>query len=143
MIEFGIFIGLLVIGYVFGRINEAAHFADLDRREAAATDVELSNLKQIPQGMGSSMFVSGSVVVSIDYYKQVAAGLRSLVGGQVGSYQTVLTRARREATLRMIEAAKVQGFGYIGNIRLQTSSVFQNAQGTGSFELYVYGTALK
>jgi uncharacterized protein YbjQ (UPF0145 family) len=47
--------------------------------------------------------VSGSVVVSVDYFKRFLAGLRTLVGGRVTSYETLLDRARREAILRCKE----------------------------------------
>jgi uncharacterized protein YbjQ (UPF0145 family) len=143
MIQFGVFLSLLLIGYVFGRMNEAKHFADLDKREAAMAHMVLSDLRSIPKEMTSSKFVSGNVVVSVDYYKQVAAALRTLVGGEIKSYQTLLTRARREAVLRMVEQAEADGARFIANIRLETSSVFQNAQNIGSLEVHAYGTALK
>ena len=45
--------------------------------------------------------VQGSAVISIDYFKRMLAALRNIVGGEVKSYETLVDRARREATLRM------------------------------------------
>ncbi|MBL4596684.1 MAG: heavy metal-binding domain-containing protein [Robiginitomaculum sp.] len=143
MTALGVFAVLLVIGFVFGRINEAAHFVDLNRREARLSHMVLSSSKQVPSGAMDTSFVSGNVVVSIDYYKRILAALKSIVGGEIGSYQTLLTRARREAVLRMAEQAHSNGANYVACVRLETASVFQNEQGVGSLEVYAYGTALK
>ena len=49
--------------------------------------------------------VTGNVVISVDYFKTVVAGLRNLVGGNVNTYETLLDRARREALLRLQQQA--------------------------------------
>ncbi len=141
--EIVIFVTLVVIGFVFGRINEAKHFADLNRREEQMRHMVLMDTKTIPGDMLRSDFVAGNVVVSVDYYKLVGASLRTLIGGEIASYQSLLTRARREAVLRMSEQANAMGAHYIANVRIETSSVFQNTQNIGSIEVYAYGTALR
>ena len=144
MIEIGGFLVLLFIGFVFGRINEAKHFRDLDRREAEFEFIRMSNFKTVPEEYQSSEFVTGNVVISIDYFKRIGAGLRTLVGGQIGSYTTLLERARREAILRMKEQAQEANSEFIANVRLETASVYKNARtGLGSLEVFAYGTALK
>jgi len=142
IIEFGVFLSLIALGFIFGRINEAAHFASLSKREMATSHIILSDKKSVPEGISHSQFVSGNAVISIDYYKRVAAGLRMIFGGEMRSYQSLLTRARREAILRMVEQATSAGSSYIANVRIETSSVFQNERGVGSIEVYAYGTAL-
>ena len=141
------FIVLLGVGFFFGRMNEAKHFRALDRREKELSHITISNTKKLPEGYEGyegSDFVTGNVVISIDYFKRIAAALRGLVGGQIKSYTTLLERARREAVLRMKEEALQQGATHIANVRIETSSVFQNAKtNVGSLEIYVYGTALK
>ena len=138
------FIVLLGIGFVFGRINEAKHFRALDRRENELSHITISNTKKLPEGYSGSDFVTGNVVISIDYFKRIAAALRGLVGGQIKSYTTLLERARREAVLRMKQEAAEQGATHIANMRIETSSVFQNAKtNVGSLEVYAYGTALR
>ena len=49
---------------------------------------------------------SSRVVISLDHFKRFLAGLRALVGGRIRSYETLLDRARREALMRMKEAAR-------------------------------------
>ena len=138
------FIVLLGIGFVFGRVNEAKHFRALDRREEELSHITISNTKKLPEGYEGSDFVTGNVVISIDYFKRIAAALRGLVGGQIKSYTTLLERARREAALRMKEEAAAGGATHIANVRIETSSVFQNAKtNVGSLEVYAYGTALR
>lgn len=139
-----VFLVFLSVGFIFGRINEANHFRDLARREAELKYITVSNVKTPPEGYGQSEFVSGSVVISIDYFKRIAAGLRTLFGGRIESYATLIERARREATLRLKEQARVSGAELIVNVKLESSTVFPNAKtGTGSMEVYAYGTALK
>ena len=88
--------------------------------------------------------VSGSVVISIDYFKQFVAGLRNLFGGRVTAYESLLERARREAILRMKEQARDLGADSVWNVRLETAAISQGAQRqqVGSMEVMAYGTAL-
>jgi uncharacterized protein YbjQ (UPF0145 family) len=138
------FILLLLLGLIFGQINEANHFRELDRREAGLAFIKMTNVKTPPPEFTSSDFVSGNVVISIDYFKRIAAGFRALFGGQIKSYTSLVERARREAVLRMKEEAHANGSDFIANVRLETASVYQNARtGIGSLEVYAYGTALK
>ena len=92
----------------------------------------------------SSGLASGSVVVSIDYFKRFLAGLRILVGGRVKSYETLLDRGRREALLRMKEQAVGNGYDAVINVRLETSRLANaNGQGTAGVEILAFGTAVK
>jgi len=125
-------------------MNEAQHFRYLDQREAELAYITVSNIKQIPDDMHASQFVSGNVVISIDYFKRIAAGIRSLFGGRINSYATLVERARREAVVRMKTQAEQSGMTHISNLRLETASVFKNAKSNiGSLEVYAYGTAVK
>ena len=144
LINISFFLFLLGLGFVFGRMNESRHFRRLRQREADLAYIVVSNTKKMPEGMTASQFVSGNVVISIDYYKRLAAGIRGIFGGQIRSYTSLLERARREAVVRLKEQAKQNGMTHISNLRLETSSVFQNAKNNlGSLEVYAYGTALK
>ena len=139
-----VFLLLLAIGYGFGRVNERRHFAQLAQREADFADITLTQTRKFGPEMSSSEFVTGNVVISIDYFKRIAAALRALVGGRILSYTSLLERARREAILRMKAEARAAGYSHIANVRIETSSVFANAKtGLGSIEIYAYGTALK
>ena len=136
---------LLAVGYVFGRIAELHHYKSIIRREQKYRNVVAiaSKIPPIGEQLDASILVSGSVVISVDYFKRFLAGLRSLVGGRIVAYESLLDRARREALLRMKEEACKVGADKVFNIKLETSSISKNARGgIGSIEVLAYGTAL-
>jgi uncharacterized protein YbjQ (UPF0145 family) len=83
------------------------------------------------------------VVISVDYFKTIAAALRNVFGGRVGAYESLLDRARREATIRMQEEAKKVGAQAVLNVKYETSRIGQQAgKSIGSVEVLAYGTAM-
>jgi uncharacterized protein YbjQ (UPF0145 family) len=144
MIGFGVFLVLLTIGFFAGRANETKHLHSLDIREQELSHIIVSTTKHIPDGYSQSQLITGNVVISIDYFKRIAAALRALFGGRIESYTILLERARREAIVRLLEDADNMGASMVANLRIETSSVFQNAQNQiGSLEVYAYATALR
>ena len=97
--------------------------------------------KGVPPGLSAvdGRLVMGEVVIAADYFKTFAAGIRNLIGGEVKTYQTMLDRARREARLRMLEAARALGAATVLNVRFQWSDVGPNVP---SAEMFCYGTAV-
>ena len=93
--------------------------------------------------LGVAEMVYGSAVISVDYFKRILAALRNVFGGTIRSYETLLDRARREAILRMKEAAPA-GTKIIINVRVETSTIGKNTQkkSVGCVEALAYGTAL-
>ena len=90
--------------------------------------------------------VTGSVVISLDYFKRFLAGLRAVVGGRIKAYETLLDRARREAILRMKEETARKGYDTILNVRLETSRLAtgrRDGKGTAGVEVLAFGTAVK
>ena len=83
----------------------------------------------------------GSVVVASDYFKQFVAWLRSLFGGHVASFESLLDRARREAVLRMKENAQKQGANIICNVKFTTASINKDASSSSTVEAMAFGTA--
>lgn len=145
MLDLGIFLTLLVLGYGFGRVAESRHFRAIIDGERDLQELLIFSERTLPADIGAvdSTLVGGNVVISIDYFKRVAAGLRSLVGGRVGAYESLLERARREAILRMKQEARAKGATMIFNVKLETASIFKGQkQQVGSVEVYAYGTAL-
>lgn len=144
-LQLGIFLLLLTTGFIFGRRAEAKHYTSILAREDELRGVVVSTEKiPAPEFMKyQSEMVTGSVVISVDYFKIVAAGLRSLVGGRIRSYESLLDRARREAILRMQTQAYVVDAEIIVNTKFETSRISGNAgKGIGSMEVLAYGTAL-
>ena len=91
--------------------------------------------------INKSHLVQGNVVISVDYFKRMLAGLRNFFGGTVQSYETLLDRARREAILRLKESCPQAD--QIINLRLETSSIYKGGKNRiGSVEILAYGTAI-
>lgn len=139
-----IWVLLVAAGYVFGRRSERTHFASIVARERALLAMPSTNAREILDDalpVARVELAQGSVVVSVDYFKRVAAGLRAVVGGRVQSYETLLDRARREAVLRLKESCP--GADQIRNIRIETSTISGGGRGAiGSVEILAYGTAI-
>ncbi|MCT4562978.1 MAG: YbjQ family protein [Maledivibacter sp.] len=82
--------------------------------------------------------VKGSTIQSKHIGKDILAGLKTIVGGEISEYTKMLEQAREIAIKRMIEEATGKGANAIVNIRFATSAIMQ-----GAAELLVYGTAVK
>jgi len=145
MIDLVILISLLALGYGFGQYAEKKHYTSIRKRELILRTIPVVASKIPPQGNPNydSQLVSGSVVISVDYFKRFVAGLRGLFGGRITSYETLLDRARREAILRVKREAKDMGAEFVFNIKLETASIHKGrGNGIGSVEVLAYGTAL-
>lgn len=82
--------------------------------------------------------VSGNSIRAKHIGKDIVAGLRTIVGGEITEYTQMLSESRREALQRMMEDAQSVGADAVINIRYSTSSVM-----TGAAEMLAYGTAVK
>ena len=135
---------LIAVGFVTGRLIEAAHFRSLDAREAELAAVLVSDLKRLPANwrVESRGLVTGTAVIASDRAKVFAARLRNYVGGRVKGYESLLQRARREAMLRMKLEARAAGANAVWNVRLETATIAAGTQSTG-IEVIAYGTALR
>ncbi len=143
--EIGVSLVLLLLGFFFGRYAEKKHFESIIQREAELANVVVIASKNttVSDSAKPGMMVTGSVVISVDYFKRFLAMLRTIFGGRVTAYETLLDRARREAILRMKQEAKAMNADRIFNIKLETASISKNASGNiGSVEVLAYGTAL-
>jgi uncharacterized protein YbjQ (UPF0145 family) len=145
MIELWVLLSLTVIGYVCGNIAERRHFRALQRGEMELAAV-LAFSERLPPATlepRDVQLVGGNVVISIDYFKTLAAALRNLFGGRVSALESLLERARREALLRMKAEALALGADMVVNVKLETASITKGArQQVSSVEVYAYGTAL-
>jgi uncharacterized protein YbjQ (UPF0145 family) len=143
----GLVVALLVLGYVAGSIAERRHYTSIRQRERELLGLPAITFEDLPAGWspGASGLVTGSVVVSLDYFKRFLAGLRKIVGGRLRSYESLLDRARREAVLRMKEEARRRGFQAVVNVRLETSSIASSrrqGKGVAGVEVLAFGTGL-
>jgi uncharacterized protein YbjQ (UPF0145 family) len=143
--DFIVFLVLLAVGYFVGRAIEGAHYRSIRRRERQLAGILMFATKFPPaaQARQSSALVSGSVVISSDYFKFFVASLRKLFGGRFRVYETLLDRARREAVLRMKREALRLGGHAVFNVKFETFNVTMGARGgIAAVEVLAYGTAL-
>ena len=82
--------------------------------------------------------VKGSTVQTVNAFRDIGAGLKTLVGGELKKYNEMMDTARQIATERMMEEAKRLGADAIVGARYATSAIMQSAA-----EVMAYGTAVK
>lgn len=102
--------------------------------------MEISNTESIP-GRSIVQFygvVTGNTVRAKHIGRDIMAGLKNIVGGELVGYTELLQDSRKEATQRMIQQAESMGANAVVNVRFATSSISQ-----GAAELFAYGTAVR
>ena len=82
--------------------------------------------------------VKGTVVQSKHIGRDILAGLKTIVGGEIQGYTDMLIEARNIATDRMVNEAKTIGADAVIGMRYCTSAVME-----GAAEIVAYGTAVK
>jgi uncharacterized protein YbjQ (UPF0145 family) len=144
MIEIISIIVLTIVGYVVGQHKEKKHYESIKNREAELINLVTTNKKRPLMSTDSNVtvkLVTGSVCISIDYFKRIVAALRAIVGGNIRSYETLLDRARREAILRLKESCTDASEIY--NLRIETSSIYKGSgKQIGSVEVLAFATAI-
>lgn len=135
---------IVIIAMIVGSILENKHFQSIRQREEEFSYMPTLSTRELPSDVPivEALMVTGSVVVSIDYFKRFLASLRNIFGGEVKSYCSLLDRGRREAILRMKK--QYPEADMIINFRVETSSISKGAKNSiGSVEVLAYGTAIK
>ena len=82
--------------------------------------------------------VKGSTIQTVNAFRDIGAGFKTLVGGELKKYNEMMDTARQIATERMMEEAKRLGADAIVGARYATSAIMQSAA-----EVMAYGTAVK
>ncbi len=100
----------------------------------------ITNIESIPGRSISEHYglVQGSTIRAKHVGRDLMAGLKNLVGGELKGYTELMQEARQQATDRMVEQARELGANAIINVRFTTTSVTQ-----GASEMLAYGTAVK
>lgn len=102
--------------------------------------IVISNTESIPGRKIVEFYgvVSGNTVRAKHVGRDIMAGLKNIVGGELTGYTELLQDSRNEATNRMIAQAESVGANAVVNVRYATSSIAQ-----GAAELFAYGTAVR
>ncbi len=82
--------------------------------------------------------VRGNTVRARIFFKDIIAGIKHVIGGEISEYTQMLAQSREQAMDRMIEEAQEKGANAIISVRITTSSVMQ-----GAAEILAYGTAVE
>ncbi len=99
------------------------------------TNIETVPGKQIVEHYG---IVQGSTIRAKHVGRDLMAGLKNIVGGELKGYTDLLQESRRQAMERMEAQAQELGANAVINVRFSTSSVAQ-----GAAEILCYGTAVR
>jgi uncharacterized protein YbjQ (UPF0145 family) len=146
---FELFIVVVFIGvtYVIGKIIEMNHYEKIEAREKEHRGLPCVTARRIFEegDIEDCRLVTGSVVISGDYFKLILSGLMNFFGGRIIGYESLIDRARREALLRLKDDARKFQADAVINTRFSTSKLDGNVQSksTGMFELLAYGTAVR
>lgn len=100
----------------------------------ASTTATVPN-KEITEILG---IARGSTVRARSIGRDIFAGLKNIVGGEIEEYTKLQAQAREQAMQRMMQDAQKLGADAVINVRLTTSMVMQ-----GASEILAYGTAVK
>ena len=98
------------------------------------TNIETVPGRTIDRHLG---LVQGSTVRAKHVGRDIMAGLKNIVGGELKGYTELLNEAREEAIARMSEQARQMGANAVVNVRFSTASV-----AAGAAEIFAYGTAV-
>ena len=102
--------------------------------------VIISNTETVPGKRIVEFYgvVTGNTVRAKHIGRDIMAGLKNVVGGELRGYTELLQDSRKEAVDRMIAQASSMGANAVVNVRFATSSIAQ-----GAAELFAYGTAVR
>jgi uncharacterized protein YbjQ (UPF0145 family) len=132
---------------------ESSHFKALANAERELSDMVVSDLKTLPPNWhpNGAVFVCENVVIANDYFKTLLWFFRKIIGGRSRSFERLVERGRREATVRLLRKAKECGANVVWNVRYETSIVRTNYSWAGGgdnkiksmagVEMIAYGTA--
>ncbi len=99
------------------------------------TTIETVPGREISSSIG---IVRGSTVRARNFGRDIFAGLKNIVGGEITEYTKLQAQSREEALTRMIDDAVRLGADAVVNVRFTTSTIMQ-----GASEILAYGTAVK
>lgn len=99
------------------------------------TTTETIPNKEVSEILGISR---GSTVRARNIGRDIFAGLKNIVGGEISEYTKLQAESREQAMKRMEDDAKKLGADAIINVRLTTAMIMQ-----GTAEILAYGTAVK
>jgi len=136
---------VFLVAVVVGRLIESNHLKDLARREQAlkGTMVIHTRMRAVSPGMKHQEMMFAEVALGADRFVTWLAMWKQLIGGNLGSLEPVVDRARREALLRIAEQSAAKGYTELANVRFSTASmkVGDRRQKELILGIFAFGTA--
>jgi uncharacterized protein YbjQ (UPF0145 family) len=130
---------LVLLGLIFGGRAERRHYEKIREEEKELLWLPTrAESWPVSEGSSDAKLVTGSVVIANDRFKSAVASLKTIFGGRLMSYETLLDRARREAVIRMKKQASMWGAKEVVHLRV-TSSLIDEL----GVEVLAIGTAVK
>ena len=96
--------------------------------------------------ISEAMYIQSNYVLGPGWFNQFIAGFHSLIGGQINSFDDILTLARQNCLQSLREQASEGGYDEVINVRLETSRISALTGGKSQnkfIEIFAYGTAVK
>ena len=80
-----LFVALLALGFVLGKVAERGHFRSIREREQKLLSTPVISSKTLgdPRPIAEAVLTTGSVVISVDYYKRCLMVFRRIFGGEI------------------------------------------------------------
>ena len=123
------------VGVALMVVIAAVEVNEMKETKMIITTTETVPNKEVTEVLG---VVTGNIVQSKHIGRDVMAGLKTIVGGEIRGYTEMLTESRNIAIERIIAAAEEKGADAVIGMRFTTSSVMER-----SAEIMVFGTAVK
>ena len=139
---------ILSLCFSLGTIREKRHYKSIKKREVSLFKKPYINFSKEAisnQKIKMARLVIGEVVLGCDRFKEFVYGLKTLFGGNVSVYESVLDRGKREALLRMREKALMIGADIVVNTKIETSMLdpMEKKGRLPRVSVIAYGTAIK
>ena len=152
---FGAFVFLAFIySMLFGGIHQSRMFKKLLAREQRVAEmVGGDNVHTLSrpitlEKISKSGLVMANITVGPSWWQLFVGGIKSLFGGQIGSFDKILAYGRNEVMQRLREQALGEGWSEVINVRVETSMVLNKVKGKqqnklGTLEFVAYGTGIQ
>ena len=133
-------VGPMIFWYFIGNHFEKKHYKSIIERGAKYLYMPVISSDNLDEEdvIETSSLVIGSVVIGSDPFKRWVGTLVNIIGGRVSVYESVLDRARREATLRAKEKAAKLNADAIINFRMDTMSINKGNKAKPAFNVITF-----
>ena len=136
-------LGPFLFSWWYGNHYQMKKQKELVEREASFGMDPLSNLKTPPVQLSASGLLTANIMMSVSWWQQFIGGIHSIFGGNITTWDKILSWGRQEVMQRLRETAREAGFDSVINMRMETSEINNSKGKVKVIELLAYGTGIK